>query len=87
MMILPKNAVIIERKVEEVKTSLIGIEPKKLNRGMIVFTAEDLKHLQFCEIVFREAFVEDIKIENQDFVYLRDIDSGMYYIVKDDKKG
>jgi hypothetical protein len=87
MIVLPKGAVAIERDVEETKSLIIGAETKKLNSGTILFTAPELVKYQGCKIVFREPFVEEIKIKGMDLLYLRDLDSGMFYLIEEDDKG
>ncbi len=90
MIILPKGAVIVKQRVQkyESTSSLImddveGLD-KIYNDGEIRFTAPELVHLQFAKIVFRPNFAEAINIKGEDFLYFRDLESSMYYILQDD---
>lgn len=94
MIILPPNAFMVlqdEAIVEEVKPSLIYImeKPKELlekpNTGEIVYTAEELNKYQGCKVVFRTNFADKIMIGAQEFLFFRDFNSSIYYVL-DDKK-
>ncbi len=89
MMILPKGAVIVKQRIEEYKnpSALIMDNIKDLdkvfNDGEIRFTAPELNHLQLMKVVFRPNFAEPINIKGVDYLYFRDIESSMYYIIEE----
>jgi hypothetical protein len=95
MMILPEGAftvaqdeaVVVEKKVGGI---ILDIEehntkPKKPNTGVIFFTAPELKKYQGCKVVFRENFGEDITIGAAEYLYFRDFNSSIYYVIEDKK--
>lgn len=85
MIVLPDNAVAILRDKPEKKESLIIYENKDepdINTGTIIYTGEKLKEYQGCFIKFRENFVEEQEIEGKVFVFARDLQSSMVYVIK-----
>lgn len=89
MIVLPKGAVIVKQRIKEFKNDfgLILDDAESLNQkfndGEIIYTAPELKHLQLKKIVFRENYAEPINIDGADFLYFRDVESSMYYIVEE----
>lgn len=83
MIKLPKGAFTVVREEPEKKSSIIGVEVEKINRGTIMFTSEELNQYQGWVCVFREAFAETIKINGIEVLYFRDFDSSIYYVKKD----
>ena len=80
---LPKHSVIIERDIPATKSLIIGVEDKKPNTGIIVYAGEVHTDLKGCKVVFRESFTESITIDNREFLYLRDLESSMFYVIRD----
>lgn len=79
---LPEGAVIVQRHTEtENKTGLIlTLEKSKPNTGTVIATCKSLQKFQGAEVVFREAFIEEIDIEGiKNAVYLRDFNSSIWY--------
>jgi hypothetical protein len=85
MIILPKNAIIVERDFtkENPLKLVLDYTPIKPNSGTILFTHESLNHLQLSKVIFRENFIEEIQIEGKTLVYIRDFDSSIYYVTTD----
>lgn len=89
MIILPKGAVIVKQRVEKYQNTegIILKDVKSLdkvfNDGKILFTAKELNHLQGKKVVFRENFSEPININGNEFLYFRDLESSMYYIIEE----
>lgn len=81
MIVLPKGAVVVKAKEKEVESLIIGLEPEPIDTGEIIFTSEELNHYQGAEIKFRANYSEPIKINGLDLLYLRDLDSSMYYLI------
>jgi len=82
MIVLPKGAVAV--KIDKPKESIIiGVEPEPVDIGEIVYTSEELNKYQTCKIKFRHTYAEPVNIEGKEFLYLRDLESSMYYIIAD----
>lgn len=98
MIELPKGAFIVLQddyieEEQEAKASLIITQEdikktkSKPNTGEIIFTSPELTKYQLCKVVFRENFGETkIKIKGQEYLYFRDWDSQIFYVIIDDKK-
>lgn len=86
MIVLPTGAMIAQ-KVKE-KTKIIGLEKENQGKAVIMFTCKNLKEYQFCEVVYREDFVEDIKdiAGHKDLIFIRDFNSIYYIRTIDDKE-
>lgn len=81
MIILPKGAVIVLQ--DEIKEgAILGVENKKPNTGELIFTSKELNHLQGKKIVFRENYGEGLTIGLIEYLYFRDLESSMFYIIE-----
>ena len=83
MIVLPIGAFIV--KQDEAKKSLIErTDSKKPNTGIIVFTSVELNKYQLATVVFRENYGEKIIIDEQEYLFFRDFNSSIFYILADD---
>ena len=96
MMVLPPGAFMLlqdeaEIKQEQVRPSLIlsmeeiDKKPEKPNTGTIVFTGEGVHEYQLCKAKVRVSWAdpEPIIIEGQEYLYFRDFNSSIYYVITD----
>lgn len=89
MIILPTGAVIVKQRIEKYKNSGgIILEDtsaldKVYNDGEIIFTAPELTDLQSKKIVFRPNYAEEIDIKGEKYLFFRDVQSSMYYIIEE----
>jgi len=91
MIVLPPNAVmVLQDEAPTEKKSLIitseDIKPQKPNTGTIIFTAPELKQYSLQRIKFRPNFAEEVEFEDKKYLYFRDLNSSMYWILKDEDK-
>lgn len=85
---LPKGAYIVlpdEQKDTTVGGIILGEENiKPPTEGVIVYAADDLKDMVGKRIRFRGSFAEFIEIEDVVHMFFRDLNSSIYYVIKDD---
>lgn len=91
MIELPKGAFMVIQDDTPEKTDLTKIkgliteemmkDPKRPNTGEITFTSKELKHYQGLDVCFRESFGEEIEIEGTIFLFFRDFNSSIYYVL------
>lgn len=92
MIELPKGAFMVLqdeviKKEDKVKTSLIlTLEDEmtvdtKPNTGMVTATCESLKKYQTKKLVFRENFAEKIMVDGTEFLFFRDWDASIFYVI------
>lgn len=94
MMILPPNAFMVLQDdpiPEEETESLIYLlkdpakKDEKPNTGRIIFTAPELEQYQLEKVVFRINFADQIMIDGKEFLYFRDFNSSIYYVITEDE--
>lgn len=95
MIVLPKGAFMVlqDEPIEKENKSgiILSAKPekeKKPNTGVIVYTSEELNKYQLCRVVFRENFgEEEIEVNGKKYIFFRDFNSQIYYVITDEDKG